>query len=236
MFPIVRAQQRAQGGEEDGEQPRRKRRAESNLHSTDLWHLPGGATGEQCYEIVKEKTLAKRAKVSEAAQRKAARAETRKNARALANELGFNICRNLQSDADMKKLKVPELKAALMYKGVPVDPKLKKIELTALLAHELRGSDCSTYSHSASFVAGPSAEVEPTAADFVDSSDDAYNILLQAGRPKKRFLFGHLFLNTSSPRQDRLFIWTPFLNIPNVFCAKKRVGHACICPRMDYYY
>ena len=115
LFPIAaRAQQRAQDGEEDGEQPRRKRRAESNLHSTDLWHLPGGATGEQCYEIVKEKTLAKRAKVSEAAQRKAARAETRKSARALANELGSNICRNLQSDADMKKLKVPELKAALM--------------------------------------------------------------------------------------------------------------------------
>ena len=122
----------------------------------------------------KEKTLAKRAKVSEAAQRKAARAETRKSARTSANELGSNICRNLQSDADMKKLKVPdELKAALMYKGVPVDPKLKKIELTALLAHELRGSDCSTYSHSASFVAGPSAEVEPTATDFVDLSDDA---------------------------------------------------------------
>ena len=38
---------------------------------------------------------------------------------------------------------------------------------------------------------------------------------VQAGRPKKRFLFGHLFLN-----------------ITNVFCAKKRVGHACICPRM----
>jgi hypothetical protein len=71
----------------------------------------------------------------------------------------------------MKKLKVPELKAALWYKGVAVDPKLKKTELTALLAHELRGSDYSTYS--ASFVAGPSAEVEPTAADFVDSSDDA---------------------------------------------------------------
>ena len=40
-------------------------------------------------------------------------------------------------------------------------------------------------------------------------------IEIQAGRPKKRFLFGHLFLN-----------------ITNVFCAKKRVGHACICPRM----
>ena len=52
---------------------------------------------------------------------------------------------------------------------MPVDRKLKKIELTALLAHELRGSDCSIYSQPASFVAGPSAEVEPTAtaADFV---------------------------------------------------------------------
>ena len=38
---------------------------------------------------------------------------------------------------------------------------------------------------------------------------------VQAGRPKKRFLFGHLFLN-----------------LTNVCCAKKRVGHACICPRM----
>ena len=39
------------------------------------------------------------------------------------------------------------------------------------------------------------------------------------GRPKKRF-----------------FIWPPFfqyVHITNVFCAKKRVGHACICPRMD---
>ena len=52
-----------------------------------------------------------------------------------------------------------------------IDAKHKKADLTALLARELRGSDCSTYS--ASFVAGPSAEVEPTAADFVDSSDDA---------------------------------------------------------------
>ena len=63
------------------------------------------------------------------------------------------------------------LKAALVYKGVAVDPKLKKAELSALLARELRGSGCSNYS--ASFVADPSAEVEPTAADFVDSSDDA---------------------------------------------------------------
>ena len=33
---------------------------------------------------------------------------------------------------------------------------------------------------------------------------------------KKSFLFGHLFFN-----------------ITDFSCAQKRVGHACICPRMD---
>ena len=37
-------------------------------------------------------------------------------------------------------------------------------------------------------------------------------IRIQAGRPKKSFLFGPLFFN-----------------ITNVFWAKKWVGHACIC-------
>ena len=44
-------------------------------------------------------------------------------------------------------------------------------------------------------------------------------ILVQAGRPKKRCLFGHLFFN-----------------ITYVFCAKKRVGHACICPTRRLFY
>ena len=153
------------------QQAGQKRPGEYNLHSTDLWDLPGGATGDECFEIVKAKTLAKRAKESAAAEKKDARAEARKNAHASANELGATICAGLTSAEDLKKLKVPEIKAALVYKGVAMDPKLKKAELAALLARELRGSDCSTYS--ASFVAGPSAEVEPTAADFVDSSDDA---------------------------------------------------------------
>ena len=38
---------------------------------------------------------------------------------------------------------------------------------------------------------------------------------LQARLAKNGFFFGHLFFN-----------------ITNGFCAKKRVGHACICPRM----
>ena len=43
----------------------------------------------------------------------------------------------------------------------------------------------------------------------------SYVYVLQAGLAKKSFFFGHLFFN-----------------ITNVFCAKTRVGHACICPRM----
>jgi len=45
----------------------------------DLWHRPGGATGDECFEIVRQKTLARRAKESAAAQKKVERAETRKS-------------------------------------------------------------------------------------------------------------------------------------------------------------
>ncbi len=40
-------------------------------------------------------------------------------------------------------------------------------------------------------------------------------LYIQACRPKKSYLFGHLFFN-----------------ITNAFCAKTKLGHACICPRM----
>ena len=161
------------GGQQPADDRRKKRRSECNLHSTDLWHLPGGATGDECFEIVKEKTLARRAKESKAAQSKVARVEARKEKQASANQLGANICAKLTSDEDVKKLKVPELKAALIYKGVAIDPKLKKADLTDLLSSEMRGSYVS-HVH-ASPAAGTSAEVEPevepSAADFIDSSE-----------------------------------------------------------------
>ena len=50
---------------------------------------------------------------------------------------------------------------------------------------------------------------------FTQKNKKQQKMTIQAGRPKKRFLFGHFFFN-----------------ITNVFCAKKWVGHACICPRM----
>ena len=45
---------------------------------------------------------------------------------------------------------------------------------------------------------------------------------VQAPAPRRGF-----YLATFLP-----FGFYLFLNITNVFCAKKRVGHACICPRM----
>ena len=36
----------------------------------------------------------------------------------------------------------------------------------------------------------------------------------------------------AAPPQEASLLGHLFFNIPNVFCAKKRVGHACICPRM----
>ena len=57
-------------------------------------------------------------------------------------------------------------------------------------------------------------------------------VIRSYGLAKKSFFFGHLFFNTSWPPQEKLFIWSLFFNITNVFCAKKWVGHACICPMM----
>ena len=34
----------------------RGRKREACIHSSDLWRLPGGATGDQCFEIVMAKT------------------------------------------------------------------------------------------------------------------------------------------------------------------------------------
>ena len=119
---------------------------------------------------MKEKTEANLAKAEKAEHNKKQRAEARKDKHRASNELAAKVCETIQSEADITKLRVPQLKAVLAYKGVAFEKLAKKADLTALLAREMRGS------YSASFVAGTSAEVEPTAADFVnfvDSSDEA---------------------------------------------------------------
>ena len=143
--------------------------------TTDLWDRPGGATGEECFAIVQAKTAAKRAKESVVAAKKHARVQARKSKHASDNKLGSDTCEKLASEDDIKKLKVPELKAVLTYKGVAIDPKKSlKADLIELLTREMRGSFGSHVSPVD--VAGTSEEVEPTAADFVDSSDDAASV------------------------------------------------------------
>ena len=40
------------------------------------------------------------------------------------------------------------------------------------------------------------------------------------------------FMCTSLPPQEAIITWLPFLSITHVFCAKRRLGHACICPKV----
>ena len=65
------------------------------------------------------------------------------------------------------------MKAVLTYKGVAMDNKSKKADLVELLTREMNGRYSSLVDAVASdsAAAGPSVVSEPTAADFVDSSD-----------------------------------------------------------------
>ena len=54
---------------------------------------------------------------------------------------------------------------------------------------------------------------------------------VQARRLKKSFLFCGV-LQARLAKKSFFFFGHLFFNITNVFCAKQRAGHTCICPRM----
>ena len=85
------AQLPAQGREEAPEAGQKKR-SNVNLHSTDLWHLKGGATGDECFALVKEKTEANLAKARKTEEGKKTRAEARKEKHRASNELAATVC------------------------------------------------------------------------------------------------------------------------------------------------
>ena len=85
MFPAAAAEieKEHEAQEAAGEAPtghQKRQRDKVTLHSTQLWPLKGGATGEECFNLVKELTEAKRAKEAETAKNKVARAEAKKSA------------------------------------------------------------------------------------------------------------------------------------------------------------
>ena len=61
----------------------------------------GGATGEECFALVKEMTEAKREKEAKTARNKAARAEAKKTRVAATNDLGAQVAGKIKSNADI---------------------------------------------------------------------------------------------------------------------------------------
>ena len=115
----------------------RRRKREACLHSRDLWNLPGGATSDECFEIVKAKTEAKRAKVDAFKAAKASRMEGKQVRMAANLALGAQVVASLTHDAQLVKLKVPALVAALAFKGVNACNGVKKAAMIELLRSKL---------------------------------------------------------------------------------------------------
>jgi len=123
--------------EQQPSQSSRRRKRDVCLHSSDLWDLPGGATGDECYSIVKAKTEAKQAKVAATRAAKAQRVEGKQQKRAASLVLGSQVVASLCHDAHVAKLKLPALVAALAFKGVDVPAGTKKAALIELLRAKL---------------------------------------------------------------------------------------------------
>ena len=115
----------------------RRRRREACLPSCDLWDLPGGATGDECFSIVKAKAVAKQAKVDACNGAKARRVEGREGKRAASLAIGSQVIASLNHDAQVSALKMPALQAALAFKGVDVPHGIKKHALVELLRSKL---------------------------------------------------------------------------------------------------
>ena len=128
------------------------------MHSCDLWSCEGGATGDECFAIVEKKTKAMQAKKRKVAEGKQQRADARKGRLKSANLLGAKVCSELKSEADINKLKVGEIKAALAFLHVEWDKAAKKSDVAWLLSLEMRQG---SVAQAAASSAGPSAACMP---------------------------------------------------------------------------
>ena len=92
-----------------------------------------------CYEIVKAKTEAKRAKEATAKQNKEQRQKRRQQTCADQNALGGQIVAALTHQGQIRTLLVPQLRAALSFRGITPALGLKKAELVQKLSENLSG-------------------------------------------------------------------------------------------------
>lgn len=125
-------------GRSDGEgdeHPKRKRK--KSLHSSDLWDLPGGATADECYMIVKAKTDAQKQKAEAAIQKKQARRNKKQSRTAALNELGGAIAQLLTAEQHVDRLKVAQLQAILTHRALVI-PQGKKADLVSAVKAALQ--------------------------------------------------------------------------------------------------
>lgn len=113
-------------------------RERDTLNSSDLWDLPGGATGDDCYRLVKDKVEKRKAKEAATSQRRAKRSANHQERLANTNALGSQVVGALVHDGQIAQLKVPQLQAALTFKGVHVAQNSLKAALVATLSATLK--------------------------------------------------------------------------------------------------
>ena len=143
MFPKAAAaadaeteRQAAESAQGPGKTKKRKD-PDARLNSSHLWHLPGGATGDECLAIVKEKTEARKAKELKTKEGKEKRAKAKKDRLSAANSLGSTTMAKLKCQQEVSKLTVPMLTACLVFKSVSIPNGSKKADLVALLLKEV---------------------------------------------------------------------------------------------------
>ena len=142
----------------------------AKLNSAHLHRFKGGATGDECFELVRELTEAKTAKASQAAAAKQQRTDARQGRHASSLELGAQVASGIKSTADIKKLKVAELKAVLAYRGVVFEANLLKAALVDMLVAVFLAQAQSSGSNGSASIESDVESPGPEA--FIDTSDD----------------------------------------------------------------
>ena len=118
----------------DGEQQQRKQRRPA-LNSSAFWHMAGGVTGNEAYEMIKECSEAKQAKAKATLDKKAERAANKEARKRADNELGSGVWSDLCTlEREVDSLRVDEMRACLMHRAVPIPKGALKPALRALVA------------------------------------------------------------------------------------------------------
>ena len=108
------------------------------LHSSNLWDRPGGATADECYELVQQAAAAKEGRATAVHERKKARAECRMQKSAELLQRGSTLANLLRHEGQLARLTVHDVMSALAFRGVQIPKGAKKPELIELLRANLQ--------------------------------------------------------------------------------------------------